>query len=188
MVVATTQLLLWNSENYMEDTNYKQQIWYHIYFHRLSSFTLVALQFPEGLLMYSCIISDILEKYTQCDTVIMGDVTYGACCVDDYTAKSLGRCVPAQIYQFRLWSSRPLRSQLLSSHSKHWRYQHALCIREHRHQLKSFPRLFEDKFQRGRQSCANQHYTIHPFSTGLKILTCANALFRQLNTLWVARI
>ncbi|CAI5444619.1 unnamed protein product [Caenorhabditis angaria] len=50
----------------------------------------VALQFPEGLIMYSCIIADILEKYTECDTVIMGDVTYGACCVDDYTAKSMG--------------------------------------------------------------------------------------------------
>ncbi|CAD6187725.1 unnamed protein product [Caenorhabditis auriculariae] len=50
----------------------------------------VALQFPEGLLMYSCVIADLLEKYTSCDTCIMGDVTYGACCVDDYTAKSMG--------------------------------------------------------------------------------------------------
>lgn len=38
---------------------------------------LVALQFPEGLLMYSCVIADILEKYTGCEVVIMGDVTYG---------------------------------------------------------------------------------------------------------------
>ncbi|KAK5964291.1 Diphthamide biosynthesis protein 1 [Trichostrongylus colubriformis] len=50
----------------------------------------VALQFPEGLIMYSGLIADILEKYTNCATIIMGDVTYGACCVDDYTAKSLG--------------------------------------------------------------------------------------------------
>ncbi|KJH53102.1 diphthamide biosynthesis protein 2 domain protein [Dictyocaulus viviparus] len=50
----------------------------------------VALQFPEGLIMYSGLISDILEKHTGCTTIIMGDVTYGACCVDDYTAKSLG--------------------------------------------------------------------------------------------------
>ncbi|KIH64003.1 hypothetical protein ANCDUO_05692 [Ancylostoma duodenale] len=49
--------------------------------------------FPEGLIMYSCLIADILEKYTDCTTVIMGDVTYGACCVDDYTAKSLGQYV-----------------------------------------------------------------------------------------------
>lgn len=40
--------------------------------------------------MYSCVLSDILVKYTGCETIIMGDVTYGACCVDDYTAKALG--------------------------------------------------------------------------------------------------
>ena len=50
----------------------------------------VALQFPEGLLMFSCIISDIIETFTEADTVIMGDVTYGACCVDDYSARALG--------------------------------------------------------------------------------------------------
>lgn len=50
----------------------------------------VALQFPEGLLIYSCAVSDILRKYTDCQTVIMGDVTYGACCIDDYTARTLG--------------------------------------------------------------------------------------------------
>jgi len=50
----------------------------------------VALQFPEGLQMFACTISDILEKFTNVETVIMGDVTYGACCVDDLTAKALG--------------------------------------------------------------------------------------------------
>lgn len=50
----------------------------------------VALQMPEGLLMYACIISDIIKRFTACDTVIMGDVTYGACCVDDFTADKLG--------------------------------------------------------------------------------------------------
>jgi len=50
----------------------------------------VALQLPEGLLMYAMVISDIVERFTSADTVIMGDVTYGACCVDDYTAKALG--------------------------------------------------------------------------------------------------
>ncbi|XP_031618706.1 2-(3-amino-3-carboxypropyl)histidine synthase subunit 1 [Contarinia nasturtii] len=50
----------------------------------------VALQLPEGLLLYSMIISDIIERFTDADTVIMGDVTYGACCIDDYTAKALG--------------------------------------------------------------------------------------------------
>lgn len=30
------------------------------------------------------------HRFTGADTLIMGDVTYGACCVDDYTAKALG--------------------------------------------------------------------------------------------------
>jgi 2-(3-amino-3-carboxypropyl)histidine synthase len=50
----------------------------------------VALQFPEGLLLYSCVIADIVERFTGAETVIMGDVTYGACCVDDLGAKALG--------------------------------------------------------------------------------------------------
>lgn len=40
--------------------------------------------------MFATVISDILERFTDADTVIMGDVTYGACCIDDYTAKALG--------------------------------------------------------------------------------------------------
>jgi 2-(3-amino-3-carboxypropyl)histidine synthase len=31
-----------------------------------------------------------LPRFTEALTVIMGDVTYGACCVDDYTALALG--------------------------------------------------------------------------------------------------
>ncbi len=51
----------------------------------------VALQMPEGLLMYSCTIADILRKFSTAGTVsILGDVTYGACCIDDLGAKALG--------------------------------------------------------------------------------------------------
>lgn len=49
----------------------------------------VAIQMPEGLLIYSLVISDILEQFCQCEIVVMGDVSYGACCIDDYTARSL---------------------------------------------------------------------------------------------------
>ncbi len=80
----------------------------------------VALQFPEGLLVYSCLIADILEecrppthftcaprslaltrvrscvcgvrvcdRFAGVETIVMGDVTYGACCIDDFTAKAL---------------------------------------------------------------------------------------------------
>ncbi|AOA65049.1 Diphthamide biosynthesis protein 1 [Komagataella phaffii CBS 7435] len=49
----------------------------------------VALQMPEGLLIYSLIIADILEQFCDCEILVMGDVSYGACCIDDYTARSL---------------------------------------------------------------------------------------------------
>lgn len=50
----------------------------------------VALQFPEGLLMFAAPIADILEEKTGAEMVILGDVTYGACCVDDYSGVALG--------------------------------------------------------------------------------------------------
>uniref|UniRef100_A0A915APR7 2-(3-amino-3-carboxypropyl)histidine synthase subunit 1 n=1 Tax=Parascaris univalens TaxID=6257 RepID=A0A915APR7_PARUN len=71
-------------------SNYNFEIAKTIWKIRTAKSKCVALQFPEGLLLYSCIIADILEKYTDCKTIIMGDVTYGACCVDDYTARALG--------------------------------------------------------------------------------------------------
>lgn len=49
----------------------------------------VALQMPEGLLIYSLVVSDILEQFCDVETVVMGDVSYGACCIDDYTARAL---------------------------------------------------------------------------------------------------
>ncbi|KAF5397329.1 Diphthamide biosynthesis protein 1 [Paragonimus heterotremus] len=69
----------------------------------------IALQMPEGLLMFAVPIAQILRRYftvmepqnddqtnestessDELDVTIMGDVTYGACCVDDYTANALG--------------------------------------------------------------------------------------------------
>ncbi|CAH1991158.1 unnamed protein product [Acanthoscelides obtectus] len=50
----------------------------------------VALQMPEGLLLFSSTIADIIKEFTGAEVVIMGDVTYGACCVDDLTARALG--------------------------------------------------------------------------------------------------
>ncbi|KAK3088933.1 Diphthamide biosynthesis protein 1, partial [Teratosphaeriaceae sp. CCFEE 6253] len=46
---------------------------------------------PEGLLMFATTISDILTTFCPgTSTLIMADVTYGACCIDDYTARALG--------------------------------------------------------------------------------------------------
>ena len=51
----------------------------------------IALQMPEGLLLFATTISDIITQFCPgANTLIMGDVTYGACCIDDYTARALG--------------------------------------------------------------------------------------------------
>lgn len=42
----------------------------------------VALQMPEGLLLFAPMISDIIQTFTEADTVIMGDVTYGRILLD----------------------------------------------------------------------------------------------------------
>uniref|UniRef100_A0A7S4IJV5 2-(3-amino-3-carboxypropyl)histidine synthase subunit 1 n=1 Tax=Vannella robusta TaxID=1487602 RepID=A0A7S4IJV5_9EUKA len=71
-------------------TNYNFEI--HKTIHRLlqNECKLVALQFPEGLLMYGGRIADILREFANVDVIMLGDVTYGACCVDDFTARALG--------------------------------------------------------------------------------------------------
>jgi 2-(3-amino-3-carboxypropyl)histidine synthase len=50
----------------------------------------VALQIPEGLLLYGCLLSDIFERFCDVETIILGDVNYGACCVDDFTGRLHG--------------------------------------------------------------------------------------------------
>ena len=70
--------------------NYNFEIHKTIWRIRQEKAVSIALQFPEGLLMYSCIIADVLRKHCQADVIILGDVTYGACCVDDITASKLG--------------------------------------------------------------------------------------------------
>ncbi len=71
--------------------NYSFELHKTIHRIRTSDSKKVALQFPEGLLMFATTISDILTRFCPgVDTFIMGDVTYGACCIDDYTARALG--------------------------------------------------------------------------------------------------
>ncbi|KAG6890950.1 hypothetical protein C0995_000907 [Termitomyces sp. Mi166 len=88
-------------------SNYSFEIHKTIHQIRKNNATMVALQMPEGLQMFACTIADIIERhvvdrvgngrsdhlnnrFTNALTVIMGDVTYGACCIDDYTAVALG--------------------------------------------------------------------------------------------------
>ncbi|KAJ3117084.1 Diphthamide biosynthesis protein 1 [Phlyctochytrium bullatum] len=71
-------------------SNYNFEIHKTLWQIRKNNASIVALQFPEGLLMYSLAIADILEAFGHVETVVMGDVTYGACCIDDFTASALG--------------------------------------------------------------------------------------------------
>ncbi|KIK30775.1 hypothetical protein PISMIDRAFT_87218 [Pisolithus microcarpus 441] len=71
-------------------SNYSFEIHKTIHHVRKNKAKAVALQMPEGLQMFACTIADIIERFTDALTVIMGDVTYGACCIDDYTAVALG--------------------------------------------------------------------------------------------------
>ena len=79
-----------NSAITLLPSNYSFEI--HKTIHRIRTLDSkrVALQFPEGLLLFATTISDIITQFCpNTETVIMGDVTYGACCIDDYTAKAL---------------------------------------------------------------------------------------------------
>lgn len=50
----------------------------------------VVLQLPEGLLMYGCALADIVKAFGKAEECfIIGDPTYGACCIDDFTAEAL---------------------------------------------------------------------------------------------------
>ncbi|CAE7551620.1 dph1, partial [Symbiodinium microadriaticum] len=79
-----------NSAIALLPANYNFEIHKTVWRVKSDSAKLVALQFPEGLLMYACIIADILENFADTKVVIMADVTYGACCIDDFTAKKIG--------------------------------------------------------------------------------------------------
>ncbi|KAI9026759.1 diphthamide biosynthesis protein [Hyaloraphidium curvatum] len=70
--------------------NYNFEIHKSIHAIQMAGAKRVALQMPEGLLMYACTIVDILSGFAGVECVVLGDVTYGACCVDDYTAVAAG--------------------------------------------------------------------------------------------------
>ncbi|KAH6682563.1 putative diphthamide synthesis protein-domain-containing protein [Halenospora varia] len=71
--------------------NYSFEIHKTVHRIRTNGSKKVALQMPEGLLLFATTISDILTQFCPgIETLIMGDVTYGACCIDDYTARALG--------------------------------------------------------------------------------------------------
>ena len=51
-------------------------------------FTMIMDRFLPLLWLFFAL--SLLGKHTGADCVIMADVTYGACCVDDFSARALG--------------------------------------------------------------------------------------------------
>ncbi|SCM11097.1 diphthamide biosynthesis protein 1, putative [Plasmodium chabaudi adami] len=51
----------------------------------------IALQLPEGLLVWGLYLSEIFYFFCDCveEVIILGDVTYGGCCIDDFTSDKL---------------------------------------------------------------------------------------------------
>ncbi|KAJ8903694.1 hypothetical protein NDN08_004795 [Rhodosorus marinus] len=72
-------------------SNYNFELFKTVWRVRRAGAKKVALQMPEGLLMYASVIGDVLKKHCNGpDVIVLGDVTYGACCVDDFSASALG--------------------------------------------------------------------------------------------------
>jgi len=71
-------------------SNYSFEVHKTIWRLREAKATTVALQLPEGLQMFACALADIIGEFAEVEVVVLGDVTYGACCVDDLTARALG--------------------------------------------------------------------------------------------------
>lgn len=71
-------------------SNYNFEIHKIIWRIRSTGVSRVGLQFPEGLFVFSIQIARILEEFTSVQVIVHGDVTYGACCIDDFTASALG--------------------------------------------------------------------------------------------------
>jgi 2-(3-amino-3-carboxypropyl)histidine synthase len=57
-------------------SNYNFEIHKTIHKIRETKAKRVALQMPEGLLMFACPISDIIQKFTDADTIIMGSLNF----------------------------------------------------------------------------------------------------------------
>ncbi|XP_065915172.1 2-(3-amino-3-carboxypropyl)histidine synthase subunit 2-like [Dysidea avara] len=58
---------------------------------KLGRFTKVALQFPDHLLTHSVQIATTLsQQNNQCKIYVLGDTSYGSCCVDEVAAEHIG--------------------------------------------------------------------------------------------------
>ncbi|CAA6673312.1 unnamed protein product [Spirodela intermedia] len=79
-----------NSAISLLPSNYNFEVHKCVHRVRSSSARRVALQFPDGLLMYSLPLADILRSFAGADeVVVLAEPTYGACCIDDLAAAAL---------------------------------------------------------------------------------------------------
>jgi 2-(3-amino-3-carboxypropyl)histidine synthase len=87
--------------------NYDFEIQKTIHFVRTHACRKIGLQMPEGLLIYATAIAGLIEAFgssklsesseSECEPtqdaaieiVVLAEVTYGACCIDDFTARAL---------------------------------------------------------------------------------------------------
>lgn len=97
-------------KNYLPE-NYNFEVHKTIWRIRCLKAKCVALQMPEGLLRFATALSEIFRRYGsssykldvneqeqireeedsgEIDIIVLGDVTYGACCIDDFSAEALG--------------------------------------------------------------------------------------------------
>ena len=79
---------------------------------------------------------NLVFRFAEVETIIMGDVTYGACCVDDFTARALGcdfmihyghSCLSKLISHFEFfpcsrWHSRNLESAFATRSLRFYNY------------------------------------------------------------------
>ncbi|XP_026792758.3 2-(3-amino-3-carboxypropyl)histidine synthase subunit 2 [Pangasianodon hypophthalmus] len=81
---------LTESSSRLEDLQELYQLSETCSFITSNNFKKVALQFPDELLVDSIAVSAALERETEAKTYILGDTTYGSCCVDEVAAEHVG--------------------------------------------------------------------------------------------------
>lgn len=70
--------------------NYNFEVHKTIWTIQRNEYKRVVLQMPEGLQRWAMPLSDLLSTFAGCTVVVMAEQTYGACCIDDMQAQSLG--------------------------------------------------------------------------------------------------
>ncbi|XP_062335708.1 2-(3-amino-3-carboxypropyl)histidine synthase subunit 2 [Osmerus eperlanus] len=94
---SNCELVLQQSVNVTSERNVHQENLVEVYqidetcqFINSNLFTKVALQFPDELLVDSVAVAAEIERRTKSKLFILGDTSYGSCCVDEVAAEHVG--------------------------------------------------------------------------------------------------